>query len=202
MTVLGAMYNGLTDEAPTTILHSGQIWTKYGIMYQVRRGDITTVLNAMRTAQSEQQKKAALDDSPPRSIPVYDLELRQFVDQKDFASKNFGAPPAPPQPPSPPPPGPAGMPTVRAITSTRSQRPPSGQASTYCSRSGSDSPRPILSPMEITLGWRSQDGTFQYGQFLTLTLRQPTIRFPESVYGWSQTRQSATQSRGHYLPPL
>jgi len=90
LAIWDAMYGVVAKEPPASILSGAQAWTKYGLVLQTRVSDITTAVNALNTAKSDEDKKRAyetfLDSIRWR---VYDYEKGQFVDQKDFVNKNF-----------------------------------------------------------------------------------------------------------------
>jgi hypothetical protein len=179
MTAIGIMYDTLPDEVPAAIFSAGQIWTRYNIITQARRGDIATLLGALRAARSDQEKDAAFRTFYSNvRWRVYDIETRRYVDEKDFVNKNFGAPeppapprpsPPPPQPPAPAPtpaaPAPTGVPSVRALSLTAESATSVWPGDHVSFRVGVGLTAPSSTPIEVTLGWRSQDGAFQYGTF-------------------------------------
>ncbi len=77
-------------EACETTLVNGQVWTKYLLLLGAPLGAYDKLLGSLRTAGSDADKKKAVDAFLDTvRFRVYDMEKRQFVDQKDFVNKNF-----------------------------------------------------------------------------------------------------------------
>jgi hypothetical protein len=169
-TVASAMHDVLANQPPAEIFSVGQIWTKYNIIGRVRRADVTTLLSTLRSASSQQARDAALrrffDGARWR---VLDIERQQWVDVPDFVNKNFGttavAVQSQPNPPAPAP----GAPTVRALMLVADSATSVGPGERVLFRIGIGLSAPSSSPLEVTLGWRAQDGQFTYGQFMPIT---------------------------------
>jgi hypothetical protein len=196
MTSIGAMYDVLSSEGASTIFSAGQTWTKYNIITQARRGDVTTLLNALRNAGSDDEKRAAFAAFHSNvRFRVYDLEKQQWVDQQDFVNKNFGAPappgppPAPPNPSPPPPapptpaptpaaPAPPAAPSLKTLALVAESATSVGPGEHVLFRIGVSLSGPPSGPLDITLGWRSADGAFQYGRFMTITPSSVDFQVP------------------------
>ncbi len=86
----GTMFGAAQQDPPATTLFSGQIWTKYQIIFITTMSDTTRFAAAMRAAGSDREKQQAVSAFLDTwKFGVYDTERGQFVDQKDFMSKNF-----------------------------------------------------------------------------------------------------------------
>ncbi len=86
----GVMYDILVNEPPVTILSGAQYWTKYALVLQTRMGDLTTLVKAVSGTRTEPEKEKAFEAfAATMRFRVYDVERRQFVDEKDFMNKNF-----------------------------------------------------------------------------------------------------------------
>lgn len=88
--MFGTMFNVAQQDPPATTLFSGQVWTKYQIIFLTTLGEVTKFATAMRAAGSDQEKQQAVSAFLDTwKFGVYDTERGQFVDQKDFVNKNF-----------------------------------------------------------------------------------------------------------------
>jgi len=78
------------QEPPKTMLMNGQVWTKYVLLLGSPVGAYDQLVTSLRAAGSDADKKKAVDAFMETvRFRVYDVERRQFVDQKDFVNKNF-----------------------------------------------------------------------------------------------------------------
>jgi hypothetical protein len=172
VTVVSAMHEVLANEPTVTIFGVGHIWTKYGIYGQVRRGDVTTLINALPSARSQQDRDTALRQFYHAARwRVYDLYSQQWVDTADFVNKNFTSAqtqPSAPNPPSPPPPAPS-APSVKVLTLAAESGTSVGPGEHVLFKIGVGLSAPSSIPVEFTLGWRGQDGQFTYGQLTPIT---------------------------------
>ena len=88
--IWGALYDAAAKDPQQTWFTGMQVWSKYGIATHVRLEHLTTLVNDLRDAKTDPEKKAAFDKFFPRtSLKVWDYERKEFVDVKDFVNKNF-----------------------------------------------------------------------------------------------------------------
>jgi hypothetical protein len=85
----------LAQEEPATYLSGTQVWNKYAIIGRAHLADFLTL--AAATNNIDPRSPGALDRITRAEkafyakvqVFVYDLEQRQFVDEKDFLNKHF-----------------------------------------------------------------------------------------------------------------
>ena len=88
--IWGVLYDVAAKDPPQTWFSGMQVWNKYGIANHVRLEHLTTLVNDLRNARTDPEKKAAFDKFYPKTIlRVWDYDRREFVDAKDFINKNF-----------------------------------------------------------------------------------------------------------------
>jgi hypothetical protein len=78
------------DAAAGTYFGAGQQWTKYVIMFYARVDHLAQLFATLASEQPTEQKNQAVQEFLQAvQVRVYDLERSEFVDVKDFVSKNF-----------------------------------------------------------------------------------------------------------------
>ncbi|MGQ0551273.1 MAG: hypothetical protein ACT4PY_16560, partial [Armatimonadota bacterium] len=89
-TIWAGQYSVLAGEPPATILSGGQMWTKYEFIYQTRLGNFATLVARLQAAGTDEDRQRAINVFVQTvRFRIYDLERRQFVDEKDFVNKTY-----------------------------------------------------------------------------------------------------------------
>jgi hypothetical protein len=91
--VWDVLFHSLTIDSPEvmqTRLVVGERWTKYVIYLNIRVEDAANYLKSMQAAGSDEQKQETLQTLLEAiRFRVFDEEKQEYVDEKDFANKNF-----------------------------------------------------------------------------------------------------------------
>jgi len=92
-TVWDILFHSIAPDAPdaaATLLIVGEQWNKYTLYLAITVGEAANYLKSLQTASSDEQKQEALQTLMQAiHFSVFDNEQKEFVDQKDFMSKNF-----------------------------------------------------------------------------------------------------------------
>lgn len=86
--IWGVLFSAASSDGSQTWLSGSQVWNKYGIFLHTQLGSLTTLVNDLRNAKTDAEKKAAFDKFQI-VFRVFDHERSEFVENKDFINKNF-----------------------------------------------------------------------------------------------------------------